>query len=129
MKADELSLTLVPSSDEPSISSPSTQAEFRSFLDALHQHSMEANPHAIVRKSGGEGWSFFGEFSIPIATAVVSALGLVIAAWFQGRAGRKVQIKIGDVEAEAGTSKEVKKLLQHVQEYKASLERRDEPKP
>src|SRR5215213_3290314 len=103
MNADELSLTLVPSGDEPGIPSDGTQAELRAFLDALHRHGVRANPRAIVRKSVGAGWRFFGDFFIPITQAVGPTLGVVIVAWLQGRAGRKVRVKIGDVEAEART--------------------------
>jgi hypothetical protein len=129
MKQNEFSLTLVPSGDEPSILSHDTQAELRSFLDALHQHGIEATPNAIVRKSAGAEWSFFGDFFIPIAQIIGPTLGVVIVAWLQGRAGRKVRIKTPDIEAEARTPEEIKELLQHIQEFKVSVESKDESKP
>lgn len=87
---------------------------------------MKVSPRVLVRKALGASSSSLGEFLIPVAQVAIPALGVVLVAWLQGRAGRKVRIKIGDVEAEARTAEEVETLLQRAQEFKASVERKDE---
>jgi hypothetical protein len=129
MNADQIVLTPVPSSDEPDVPSEGTQAELRTFFEALHRHGVKATPNAIIRKAVGAGWTFFGDFFIPIAQAVGPTLGVVIVAWLQGRAGRKVRIKIGDIEAEARTPEEAEKLLRWAQEFRMNAEHKDETKP
>ena len=51
--------------------------------------------------------------SIPAATALIGA-------WLQARFGRKVRVKVGDVEVEAATPQEVEKLLERAKAYRAS---------
>jgi hypothetical protein len=66
---------------------------------------------------------FTGEF-----VALVKTLGppgiAALGGWVAGRSGRKVRLKIGDVEAEAGTREEVEKLLAMARDHKQD----DEPK-
>jgi hypothetical protein len=43
-------------------------------------------------------------------------LGTTLASWFAGRASRKVRLKVGDVEVEAYSMKEVDQLFEKVRE-------------
>jgi hypothetical protein len=43
----------------------------------------------------------------------------VLVAWLQGRAGRKVRLKFGDIEVEGRTSEDLKRLLELIDEHKA----------
>jgi hypothetical protein len=47
-----------------------------------------------------------------------------VAAWLHGRSGRKVRLKVGEIEAEAQTVKKVKKLLKQAEK----LQQRNQPK-
>ena len=54
------------------------------------------------------------------------AVGLVVGAWLQSKAGRKVRIKIGDVEVEATTEKsltkaELEKILKRAPNARSSF--------
>lgn len=55
-----------------------------------------------------------GTFVIQLVQAVVPAVGTAVAGWFAGRSGRKVRVKVGDIEIEARTCEEVTQLLQQV---------------
>ncbi len=69
--------------------------------------------------SGGRG--VFGFASAPLLSGefvvefvkTLSSLGLggIIGAWIQARHGRKVRVKVDEIEVEANTSEEVEKLL------------------
>jgi hypothetical protein len=77
-----------------------------------------------VAESHGAKWvpeTGFHEFGAPyelvveFAKAAGPIIGPVIAAaltaWLQGRAGRKVRMKVGDIEIEASTQEEFDRLL------------------
>ncbi|MGC2221827.1 MAG: nucleotide-binding protein [Methylocella sp.] len=51
--------------------------------------------------------------------SVIAALATAAGVWFQARHGRKVRLKIGDVEAEARTAEEVESLLQLAKQFQA----------
>ena len=53
-----------------------------------------------------------GTFVIQLAQVVVPVVGTAVAGWFAGRSGRKVRVKVGDIEIEARTREEVAQLLQ-----------------
>lgn len=53
---------------------------------------------------------------IKLAAIAGTALGTVIGAWLHARFGRKVRLKIGDIEAESQTVDEVKKLIAYAME-------------
>ena len=88
------------------------------FNEDLHAVGISVQPQMRVRGAGRPGYiglvttSFVGEFIVPLAQ-VVGTLGVggILVAWLQGRAGRKVRLKVGDIEAEARTAEEVEKLL------------------
>jgi hypothetical protein len=66
---------------------------------------------ARIRKSAGPegGTTYLPLLTVlaPYGVAVITALG----GWLAGRSGRKVRIKIGDTEVEAGSVKELEQLL------------------
>lgn len=62
----------------------------------------------------------FGTFAVHHAPEAAS----ILVAWLAGRNGRKVRIKIGDLEAEARTPEELEKILKKAHE----IQQRNEPK-
>ncbi|MEJ0044474.1 MAG: hypothetical protein WDM81_20635 [Rhizomicrobium sp.] len=48
-------------------------------------------------------------------------IGLIVGAWLTARSGRKVRVKIGDVELEAGTAEEVERLLSKVEQFRREI--------
>src|ERR1700687_1349150 len=47
----------------------------------------------------GAAGTLVGEFVIPLASIVAPVLAAAVSAWFQGRAGRKLRLKVGDIDA------------------------------
>src|SRR4051794_21428092 len=110
-KSYDLTLTLVPAADDPEFLSPSGQRLLNDFYLSLHQQHIEVAYEAELREGGGAtGW-YLGEFFINLAAATGPVIGAAIGAWLQARYGRKVRVKIGDIEAEAHSAEEVEKLL------------------
>jgi hypothetical protein len=54
-----------------------------------------------------------------VVTMAAPAATALIGAWLQARHGRKVRLKVGDVEAEAATVQEVEQLLERAKAYPA----------
>ena len=86
--------------------------------DCLRANDVRFEERIIVRKSMEEVGAFLAEFvfSLEVRTAALGALG----GWLAARQGRKVRIKIGDVEAEATSVKELKSILEIADERTAT---------
>jgi hypothetical protein len=65
-------------------------------------------------------------YVLPIAQAIAPILGPALGAWLQGRGGRKLYLKVGDLEVEARTLEEVDQLLERARALRAEQEKRDE---
>jgi hypothetical protein len=122
----KLRLFLQAAPDEPSVGAPESQAGLREFSAALRAAGINASERVYVRDAAGDV-SLLGEFGIPLAQAIGPTLGVVLVSWLQGRAGRKVRIKIGDIEAEAQTLDEVEQLLRQAKAFQEKPSTDDEP--
>lgn len=75
---------------------------------------------------GGIGYGEFVVYGVQIGSKVIPALITVLSgalgAWLHARYGRKVRLKIGDIEAEAQTREEVEKLLARALEIQQHIE-------
>jgi hypothetical protein len=54
---------------------------------------------------------YLEDFTVKVITPIMGVLAAAIGAWLHARYGRKVRLKIGEVEAEAQTVEEVEKPL------------------
>jgi hypothetical protein len=96
---------------------------------SLYQETVQRDLNAATSQLTGPGISHrrftqdsidvvtinLGEVIIKLGIGVITGVASVAAAWLHARAGRKLRIKIGDIEVEAGTPKELKGLLETVQ--------------
>ena len=116
-EAGLVTIRLVPEADEPPVFSHDFQAEFRSLKTSLSQDGVEAEAPFMALDSADAVSGYTGELLIPFIQFVGPVVGVVVGAWLQSKAGRKVRIKIGDVEIEATTKnsltkEELDKILQ-----------------
>jgi hypothetical protein len=121
-------LFLLPASDEAPYDSAEFQAGLEGFRSALRTKSIEArarmwgNPPAHFGSSLGTTWTYTGEFTVALA-AVGAPLATILGAWLQARYGRKVRLKVADVEAEARNVEEVEQLLRHAQAFRKKVQK------
>jgi hypothetical protein len=73
----------------------------------------------------GSASKLFGEFVLPLANIAGPIIGVALGAWITGRAGRKLKLKMGDVELEANSLAEIDDLLRKAAEFKAQLSKTD----
>ncbi len=71
---------------------------------------------------------YMDSFNVKLATVIgpvlVSSFVAVVGAWLHARYARKVRLKVGNIEAEAPTVKEVERLLDRAQD----IQQRNQPK-
>ena len=118
----EIRLTLVPAGDDGDRFSEGCQRELRHFYDQLRAAQMKVRPRIFTMDSVGASGGLVGEFVIPLAQVIGPMLGGAAVAWLQGRAGRKLRLKVGDIEVEARTQEEIEQLLRQAKALQASQE-------
>ena len=121
----ELDLSLIPASDDPPFAGGAEyQKQLWIFEKSLKQDKglvVDSGMEAFLSAQGG---IFLGDFSIKIIAILGPFLVTAVGAWLHGRYGRKVRLKVGEIEAEAQTVEEVEKLLKRAEE----IQQRKQPK-
>ena len=127
MDTPELTLTLIPAPDDPPLKTPAYQAGLREFEQGLQSNGLEVSSIIELR----EAWTpvptsapYLGDFIIKLAGQVGPPLIAGIVGWLHGRSGRKVRLKVGEIEVEAPTMKEVERLVSLIPE----IQQRNQPK-
>ena len=106
----DIQISLLPAPDDPHHLTPGYQQELRGFEQAFRSEGLPiAAVPALAKMQGGPFLS--GEFVLKVAEKIGPPLIAGIAAWLHGRSGRKVRLKVGDIEVEAPTMKEVENLV------------------
>ena len=120
MSDTELSLTLVPASDESGY-----DEEFLE-LQKISSDYINGRPLSLSQLCAnklGLGLSLM-QMSPPVIAALAGSLGTFLGAWVTSRNGRKIRIKVGDVEVEASSAEEVERLLERAKELRADDNRK-----
>ncbi len=124
MEAGELGIELGSAPDDPPTNDPGFQQELAIFGGMLKAVEITYTQRAIAFDSVDAHGYPLAEFAIqyldPPAIGIVTA---AITGWFAGRAGRKVRLKLGDVEAEARTPEEIEQLLRSAAAFRAQVEK------
>jgi hypothetical protein len=101
--------------------SPVYQQELREFDKALQAHGFEVSIIIeLIEAAGVESHGMATHLSLVIELAhspLAGVIGAAVGAWLHARCGRKVRLKVGDIEAEAQSEKQVRKLLEQAEEF------------
>jgi hypothetical protein len=108
---------LIPKDDEPPVFSHDFQAEFRGVKASFSENNIQVETPFMALDSADAVSGYTGELLISFIQFAGPVVGVIVGAWIQSKAGRKVRIKIGDVEIEASTKEaltkaELEKMLQ-----------------
>jgi hypothetical protein len=104
-------IKLLPSAGDGDLFTPECQAGVRAFFQQLRDTGVIAHPVAFTMDCAGASGCLVGEFVLPFAQIAGPAIGVAVEAWFQGRAGRKLRLQVGEIEVEATTMQELEYLL------------------
>lgn len=93
-------------------------------VNMLRERGIEASPRSRkpgLRSFPNPGAIFaagaIGEIVIPLTQTLGPPFFTLLGAWLTARYGRKIRVKIGDVEAEGQTVEEIEALLRKAKEY------------
>ncbi len=110
MSAKQLTITLIPADGEPHYKEPERQATIKGFEASIKKTGAKVAPEVLMQKAVGGGEWLTGLFimdlvkeAAPYATSFLVYLAAV--------KGRKIRVKKGELEIEAGSAKEVEKIL------------------
>jgi hypothetical protein len=113
MHSDEFHLILVPSKDD----APPFSTEYQSELGQFSRQAHASSQRCFVMDSVDGGGGPLGEFIFNHASELITDLTALGAAWLNGRSGRKLRLKFGDVEIEANNQKEIDAMLKQVRAF------------
>jgi hypothetical protein len=106
-----VALLLERASDDPQENEPAFQEELGAFTTSLLATGLTYSQRGMAFDTVDGGGYPLPEFVIDLGPAVIAATAAVCGAWVTARYGRKVRLKIGDVEAEGRTAEEIEGLL------------------
>ena len=92
------------------------QAELREFEQKAQASGINLHSRVAVFDSPSATGGLTGEFLIPLAQIVVPALTAVAVAWITKKNGRKLRLKVGDVELEGNTKEDIDLLVAKAKE-------------
>lgn len=115
-EALKVSIRLVRSQDDTAAFGADYQGELRQFRDAVDASGIAISPRIAVFDSVGAIGGFTGEFLIPMTQAFVPFLTAAVVAWVGRRNGRKLRLKVGDIELEGNTEEDIKLLVAKAKE-------------
>jgi hypothetical protein len=126
MDQPELRLTLLPSPDDPSLRSPEFQQGLRQFEEFLRAQQLAYSSEIeLIEDATLRPTVYFGGFVIELLKSpAVGVIATAVGAWLHAKYGRKVRLKVGEIEVEAQTVAEVETLLKQAEEF----QQRNRPK-
>ncbi len=111
-------------SDLP-VPDPEFQRELRAFSTTLHEAGIVYSQRGIAFDGAGVMGYPLGQYFISLAQVAGPIVGVALGAWIQGRAGRKVRLKVGDIELEANSPAEIDHLVAQALALKTQLAEQD----
>ena len=114
---NEVRVTLVRAPQDPHQFSDQHQQVLKALTSALEQNGVQVTPYFDIQASAGVSGGLSGLLSIAIP-ATMPVVGTILGAWLTGRNGRKVRVKVGDIEIEAATAEEAERLLERAAKIK-----------
>jgi len=123
-----LQLRLLKAPDDAAVFGADYQAELRQFKQQMEAAGLAVSPTFAVFDSPGAGGGLTGQFLLswaPTVVSILSTVSVVAVTWMNGKAGRKLRLKVGDVELEANSQAEVDHLVAQALALKAQLAEQD----
>lgn len=105
--------------DDPFVGKDSQYArDIKTFLTAVEQQGGKLVPPRLAMDS--VQIQTVVEFAKIVGPIVGSAIAAAVTTWLQGRAGRKIRLKVGDVEIEASNPEDFERLLAEARALKGA---------
>jgi hypothetical protein len=117
---EQIEIVLRRAPDDPPENAPEFQEELREFSKSLHAAGVTYSQRAMAFDAIDAVGYPLPEFLVTLGPPIIAAAAALCGGWVQARYGRKVRLKIGDVEAEGRTVEEIESLLKRAAEFRDS---------
>ena len=111
----EVWLCLERAPDDPLVNDTNFQQELSQFSESLRDAGLQFSQLALALDAVDGGGYRLPEFVVALQNvlrpAVIAPVATLCGAWLQARFGRKVLLKIGDIEADGRSVEEIEALL------------------
>ena len=107
----EIEIRLNPGDSDAELRSKFYQNEIAAIVAELNERGILTHARSYSEKSASGATWLLGEFIVPLMAAS-SALWVLLGRWLQAKHGRKIRLKIGDIEAEATSVDDIRKLME-----------------
>lgn len=122
---ERVTLILVAAPDDSAVADPEYQRGLRAVSGALRDAGiLSAQRRMTFDADGAAGYSV-GQYIISLAPVAGPVIGVAVGAWITARSGRKLRIKVGDIEMEANSPAEIDHLMAKTITLKAQLAEQD----
>jgi hypothetical protein len=118
MNQNEVRIVLQRASDDPAVNAPEFQKELGGVSKSLHSANVKYTVRGMTFDSVDALGFQLPEFVVTLAPGAIGAVAGICGAWVQARYGRKVRLKIGDVEAEGRSVDEIASLLKRAADFR-----------
>jgi hypothetical protein len=105
--------------DDPATSNPAYQQELGALLHSLRSNGIGVSARYDALDGVNRGSGLSGTFVVTIPS-LGSRFGALIGAWLDSRYGRRAKLRVGEIEAEADSAKELIKLAKDFQKRSQS---------
>lgn len=126
VKDGDMELVLLRARDDPPQNDPAYLEQLSDFSGALNNTGVEYSQRGMAFDSIEAVGFPLGEFVIRFGPVAVAAISAPIAAWLTTKYGRRVRIKVGDVEVEGRSVQELNELLKLVDEHRRKIAKADD---
>ena|SRR6267154_5904402 len=109
----EMTFTLKRSPDDAPQFSQEHQASIAAVFAAFRNEGLDIRATAFAMDAVDSAGGATGDF-LALAKALGPPIVAALTGWLAGRSGRKVRVKVGDIEAEAHSVKELDKILARI---------------
>lgn len=106
--------------DDPSLRDEAFQNDLQTFGLALSQSGVK-NSQLILTMDSVGGSLPLAEFVIDLIKMGTAPLAVLCGVWIQAKLGRKVRLKIGDIEAEGRSTEEIRELLERAKAFQENV--------
>lgn len=100
------------------------QMALRTVVAAFEENAIDVDAPFMTLDAADAIGGYTGEIAV-LATAFGPVLTGILGAWLQSKTGRKVKLKDGDIEIEAQSVEDVRKLLEMVAEQRAKRDEKE----
>lgn len=118
MEPERCRIVLVRAPDDPLVNETKFQEELREFSKLLRAAGVSFSQRAMAFDSVDATGYPLPEFLVTLDPPAIAALAAIAGAWVQARYGRKLRLKVGDVEAEARTEEEIGLLFERAAKFR-----------